>query len=240
MDGISSARAADGRDAQQTMMQLQGQLAELDAAYQELAAKDAMARDKLSKAEQLIRTVAGATTEHEMETPAPQPRQIEGEGFYMKKKLREILGEGGRVQQPQVIQQATQMRATPRAMPQVVSGGDDWPSLAMRNLFDESDRDRDGRLQWNAGEIRHFITQCLEIANHKKPDWNDWDWYTMYRSYDKDGSLSMDWNECCTLARAIRDAAAGGPQVQHMQGIQATVVQPGMIPANIQAGYKVW
>ncbi|CAK9105782.1 Sulfatase-modifying factor 2 [Durusdinium trenchii] len=71
---------------------------------------------------------------------------------------------------------------------------------AMR-LFKECDRDRNGKLTWNQGEIRSFISQVLQHYNLIVP--SEEQLYLIYRHFDKDTSYSLDVRESLCLADAV-------------------------------------
>jgi len=74
----------------------------------------------------------------------------------------------------------------------------------LRSQFERADVNGDGVLEWNNGEIRQFIVSALMAASHEVPVWNDWEWYTMYRTFDPDGTHRMDFGACQALAHEIR------------------------------------
>eukprot|EP00435_Cladocopium_sp_Y103_P071389 s172_g37.t1 len=79
---------------------------------------------------------------------------------------------------------------------------------AMR-LFRQCDSDRNGKLTWNEGEIRRFISQVLQHYNLVVPSeemageclWGQL--YEIYRHFDRDRSYSLDVRESLCLADAV-------------------------------------
>lgn len=71
---------------------------------------------------------------------------------------------------------------------------------AMR-LFRQCDSDRNGKLTWNEGEIRRFISQVLQHYNLVVP--SEEQLYEIYRHFDRDRSYSLDVRESLCLADAV-------------------------------------
>ena len=67
-------------------------------------------------------------------------------------------------------------------------------------LFLQADRDRNGCLEWNNGEIRNFIRSAYEL--HGLPDpspLSDSHAFQLYQRFDADRSGSLDVRECLAL-----------------------------------------
>lgn len=142
---------------------------------------------------QQVRATAPSTTSLPMERPTVAAG--------IKERLHELLSEidprylgplQGKTMQELVLEQ--QMRNDPF-------------EYELRAQFDAVDMNRDGVLDWNNGEIRRFIVNVLTTVNHEPPQWNDWEWYAMFRTFDVDGNHRMDFDECARLAQAIRARA---------------------------------
>lgn len=79
--------------------------------------------------------------------------------------------------------------------------------LTIRSLFQDMDRDRDGRLEWNNNEIRGFVIELFRRNNIHVPTWGDPVWYDMYRKADVDGSYSLELEEATRFAKSCFEAA---------------------------------
>eukprot|EP00434_Breviolum_minutum_P028774 symbB.v1.2.025452.t1/scaffold2469.1/size78468/8 len=64
-------------------------------------------------------------------------------------------------------------------------------------LFKQCDADRNGKLTWNEGEIRRFISQVLQHYNLVEQ------LYEIYRHFDRDRSYSLDVRESLCLVDAV-------------------------------------
>lgn len=224
VDGVESVRAADRARYVHRIAELEEQIAYSNELYRRSELEKTEYQERLALAEKVIYQARGDVEQFPLSTePQPAPT-VREKAKYMKTQLHKMLGE-------------TDPAYLPANILNDAEGMGDLDSI-MRQQFAEADRDRDGQLQWNNGEIRHFIRRSLEIANHKHPEWNDWEWYTMYRQFDKDGSHTMSFEECSALAKAVRDAAHGGPPVPHATNIQATVVPASQVASLPQT--QVW
>eukprot|EP00435_Cladocopium_sp_Y103_P072465 s172_g40.t1 len=72
-------------------------------------------------------------------------------------------------------------------------------------IFRKIDREGVGKITWNSGEIRDFITQVLaQFGLHAPPEGQV---YQLYSAFDRDKSGSLSLSECLRLVEAIVRAA---------------------------------
>jgi Ca2+-binding EF-hand superfamily protein len=67
--------------------------------------------------------------------------------------------------------------------------------------YRECDKDGNGRLTWNNGEIRDFITACFKQHGLFPP--NEEQIYAMYVKFDKDKNNALDMRECLEMVDAL-------------------------------------
>merc|ERR1719460_3385704 len=69
-------------------------------------------------------------------------------------------------------------------------------------IFRKVDRDRKGKLDWNKGEIRMFMSKVFE-----EKDWPylpaEFDMYTLYREFDVNHDYALELDECLNFAHAV-------------------------------------
>jgi len=107
--------------------------------------------------------------------------------------------------------------------------------------FRECDKDGNGRLTWNNGEIRNFITACFKQHNCTPP--NEEHLFALYSTFDKDRNNVLDRTECLEMVDAIfRQSFALAPPPspvsrQVRQEIQQEVVMESMTASQFQEGF---
>merc|ERR1719424_1029123 len=72
---------------------------------------------------------------------------------------------------------------------------------ATMRTFTECDRDGNGRLEWNNGEIRNFITACFRQQGSSPP--SDQQVVTIYRKFDVDNNGVLDRSECLRMVDVL-------------------------------------
>jgi len=83
--------------------------------------------------------------------------------------------------------------------------------------YRDCDKDGNGRLTWNNGEIRDFISACFRQHGLSSP--NEEQMFSMYSKFDKDKNNALDMRECLEMVDAlfrstfIVDSAGGGKVV---------------------------
>ena len=84
-------------------------------------------------------------------------------------------------------------------------------------LFKQCDADRNGKLTWNEGEIRRFISQVLQHYNLVVP--SEEQLYEIYRHFDRDRSYSLDVRESlCLVDAVVRAMYVDGVSPTHSVG----------------------
>jgi len=71
----------------------------------------------------------------------------------------------------------------------------------VHSIFHQVDKDRNGTLDWNSGEIRNFIKALL--AWKGLPYFGERDIYNLYRQFDRDLNNKLDMHEARNLAHAL-------------------------------------
>merc|ERR1719424_695736 len=67
--------------------------------------------------------------------------------------------------------------------------------------FTECDRDGNGRLEWNNGEIRNFITACFRQQGSPPP--SDQQVAAIYSKFDADNNGVLDRSECLRMVDVL-------------------------------------
>merc|ERR1719199_434410 len=98
---------------------------------------------------------------------------------------------------------------------------------ATMKTYRECDKDGNGKLTWNNGEIRDFITACFFQHGLSPP--NEEQMFTLYSKFDKDRNNALDMRECLEMVDAlfrttfIVDGSGAGPQVIQSQPVRSFV-----------------
>jgi hypothetical protein len=96
---------------------------------------------------------------------------------------------------------------------------------ATMRTYRECDKDGNGRLTWNNGEIRNFISACF-VAHGLTPPHED-QIYNMYTQFDKDKNHYLDMRECLEMVDALfRSTFIVETQVHGSPSLSGRFVQP--------------
>merc|ERR1712038_203842 len=71
----------------------------------------------------------------------------------------------------------------------------------VHGIFRQVDKDMNGTLDWNSGEIRTFIKALLNMKG--LPHFGEKDIWKLYRKFDKDDNRRLDMHEARNLAHAL-------------------------------------
>jgi len=97
---------------------------------------------------------------------------------------------------------------------------------ATMRTYRDCDKDGNGRLTWNNGEIRDFITACFRQHGLSPP--NQEQMFAMYSQFDKDKNNALDMRECLEMVDAlfrscfVLESASNG-------GVGVTTSQPARV-----------
>merc|ERR1719149_230018 len=69
------------------------------------------------------------------------------------------------------------------------------------DTFSDCDKDGIGRLEWNNGEIRNFITACFRQQGSPPP--SDQQIAAIYSKFDADNNGVLDRSECLQMVDAL-------------------------------------
>merc|ERR1711988_1798785 len=69
------------------------------------------------------------------------------------------------------------------------------------SMFRSCDKDGNGVLTWNNGEIRTFMRKLFESKGWPAPP-SETGMYSLFLQFDADHSNSLDCTECCHMARS--------------------------------------
>jgi len=72
---------------------------------------------------------------------------------------------------------------------------------ATMKTYRECDKDGNGKLTWNNGEIRDFIAACFRQHGLNEPTEDQM--FTMYSKFDKDRNNALDMRECLEMVDAL-------------------------------------
>lgn len=75
------------------------------------------------------------------------------------------------------------------------------------DIFQQLDYNHDGRIEWNNGEVKGFVTNLFSRYGVPMPQWPDQVWYDMYHKCDIEGRHSINLQEGLTFARHCFEAA---------------------------------
>jgi len=124
-------------------------------------------------------------------------------------------------------------------MTRIIESGDHLK--ATMRTYRECDKDGNGRLTWNNGEIRDFIAACFRQHGLSPP--NEEQIFNLYSKFDKDKNNALDMRECLEMIDALFRSTfiveSSGNQVQPtaMRSLRASSpVQTMMQPRVVQAG----
>jgi hypothetical protein len=114
---------------------------------------------------------------------------------------------------------------------------------ATMKTYRDCDKDGNGRLTWNNGEIRDFITACFHQHGLYAP--SEEQIYGMYVKFDKDKNNALDMRECLEMVDALfrstfivhEGSSAVHATVQNQPAVTtfARSVSPIVQPATVQA-----
>jgi len=114
-------------------------------------------------------------------------------------------------------------------MIQIIESGEHVRASAQIQAY--CDKDRNGTLTWNNGEIRMFIQSIFRHYGLVPPA--EAEMYHIYNKFDRDRSYSLDARECLemvdALLRAVFAPEASGPQI-------ARTMSPGAQPQRLHSG----
>lgn len=75
------------------------------------------------------------------------------------------------------------------------------------DIFQQLDRNRDGRIEWNNGEVKGFVSALFNRYAVPMPQWADQVWYDMYHMCDIERRHSINIDEAMMFARTCFEAA---------------------------------
>merc|ERR1719359_1021914 len=110
---------------------------------------------------------------------------------------------------------------------------------ATMKTYRECDKDGNGRLTWNNGEIRDFITACFRQHGLHPP--NEEQMFAMYERFDKDKNNALDMRECLEMVDAlfrstfiVEGSQAGSIKTQPVKYVRATSPGASSMPRVVQ------
>jgi hypothetical protein len=97
-------------------------------------------------------------------------------------------------------------------IPQITQLVDDWDEDHVKGtvteIFNKSDRDIDGCLQWSNSEVRTFIANVFSAHNLPVPPLTETQWYCVYREFEKNNDLRLSRDEAANFAKFLHQQIA--------------------------------
>jgi len=108
------------------------------------------------------------------------------------------------------------------------------------SIYRECDRDGNGFLTWNNGEIRNFISACFRQHGLTPPE--EEHLYHIYSKFDRDRNHALDMRECLDMVDALfRSIFVSQTRLSTASAMNVKVQETGLVktvPSTVMTGSK--